>query len=142
MTGAPWPRGGGCLCGSVRLTLHAPPVGIRTCWCRVCQYLAAGSATVNVIFAADAITIDGELADYVSVADSGNTMHRRFCPRCGTPVLSASDQRPDRVVVRAGALDERDDLRPDVTIWVGSAPAWACMDADVPKVEAQPGPVK
>jgi len=43
---------------------------------RFCQYLGAGTATVNVCFPSNAIQIEGELTDYISVADSGNRMHR------------------------------------------------------------------
>jgi len=40
---------GGCLCGAVRLRSEARPLAVWTCWCRLCQYLGAGSATVNVL---------------------------------------------------------------------------------------------
>ena len=46
---------GGCLCGAVRFEIEADaPLGVRQCWCRVCQYLGAGSGTVNAIFRKDA----------------------------------------------------------------------------------------
>ena len=45
---------GGCLCGAVRYEIDAEaPIAARTCWCRLCQYLGAGSATVNALFAAE-----------------------------------------------------------------------------------------
>src|SRR5687767_2113271 len=96
---------GGCLCQSVRYRIAAAPITTRICWCRVCQYLAAGSATVNVCFSTSAITIEGELADFRSVADSGNVMHRRFCPKCGTQMFSEAEARPHLIFVRAGTLD-------------------------------------
>ena len=131
-----------CLCGAVKIEIRGEPRAVRTCWCRLCQYLGAGSATVNVIFAADDVSVQGEMVDYVSKADSGNVMHRRFCPKCGTALLSASEARPELVVVRAGALEERDRFRPELTIWTREAPEWACFDADVPCVEGQSAPVK
>ena len=82
---------GGCLCGAVRYVARSDPITTRSCWCRVCQYLAAGNASVNVVFPKDAVTITGELKDYASTADSGNRMHRRFCPTCGTQMFSESE---------------------------------------------------
>jgi hypothetical protein len=126
----------------VRIEVAGEPRAVRACWCRVCQYLGAGSGTVNAIFAAGDVSVAGEMVDYVSTAESGNVMHRRFCPVCGTALLSASEARPDLVVVRAGALDEREGLRPEMVIWTKEAPGWACFDALVPRVEGQPGPVR
>src|SRR5271166_6099264 len=98
---------GGCLCGAVRFEIEADaPLGVRQCWCRVCQYLGAGSATVNAIFPKEALTVSGPLAEYLSQADSGSTMRRRFCPECGTALFSESERRPHLVVVRVGALED------------------------------------
>ncbi len=131
---------GGCLCGAVRFRSTAPPIATRYCWCRDCQHLAAGNATVNVIFAADAVTIEGELSDYASVAASGNKMHRRFCPKCGSPMFSQAEARPHILIVRAGALDDPTIAEPAGSIWVSSAPPWACIDPDLPQIPGQPPP--
>ena len=131
---------GGCLCKAVRYRISAPPIVTRACWCRVCQYLGAGSGTVNVCFSTAATTIEGELADYRSVADSGNVMHRRFCSTCGTSMFSEAEARPHLIFVRAGTLDDPEIAKPAMTIWTSEAPAWACMDPALPKVERQPPP--
>src|SRR6266478_9318238 len=99
---------GQCLCGAVRYRITAEPITTRACWCRLCQYIGAGSNTVNVGFPSSAITIEGTLADYRSVADSGNVMHRRFCPTCGTAMFSEAESRPHLIFVRAGTLDDRE----------------------------------
>lgn len=132
---------GGCLCKRVRFEINAEPIAMRLCWCRDCQYFAAGNATVNVVFPSDALTVQGELRDYESVASSGNRMHRRFCPHCGTPVFSAAESRPHLVIVRNGALDDTELLKPTATIWTDSAPAWAWIDDAHPRHAAQPPPV-
>lgn len=133
---------GGCACGAVRYTIAAAPIVTRVCWCRLCQYLGAGNGTVNVVFPSDALTLRGALVDYSCVADSGNVMHRRFCAACGTPVTSAGEARPDLVIVRAGTLDDPEVARPAMTIWVSSAPTWACIDDSLPRVDRQPPPVR
>jgi hypothetical protein len=134
------PITGGCLCGAVRYTVTADPVTTRICWCRDCQYFAAGSGTVNVVFPVEAVTLSGPLRDYESTADSGNRMHRQFCERCGTPVTSASEARPHLVILRAGTLDDPELARPALTIWTESAPSWACIHDRLPTTPRQPPP--
>jgi hypothetical protein len=131
---------GGCLCRAVRFRVAAEPMAMRLCWCRVCQYIGAGNATVNVVFPSDAITIEGELRDYRSIADSGNVMHRRFCPACGTHLFSESEARPHLIIVRNGALDDTGLARPGATIWTAQAPDWAWIDETHPQFSGQPPP--
>jgi hypothetical protein len=132
---------GGCLCGAVRYESSAEPVTARLCWCRVCQYIAAGNAAVSVCFRTDGMTVSGETRDYQSIADSGNRMHRRFCPTCGVHLFSEAEARPHLIFVRAGTLDDPDAIRPAATIWTAQAPAWACIDASLPAFDGQPPPV-
>lgn len=135
------PIEGGCLCKAVRYRIDAEPIMMRLCWCRDCQYLAAGGASANVVFPTNAVTVTGELRDYVSIADSGNVMHRLFCPTCGTPVFSAAEARPHIVIVRAGTLDDPNVVKPSLNIWTDSAPTWACLNESLPKFPRQPPPM-
>ena len=132
---------GGCLCGAVRFTASEPPISARVCWCRLCQRLGAGGATVNAAFKTSAVTIEGALADYASAAESGNRMHRRFCPKCGTHLFSEAEVRPHLIFIRAGALDDPELVKPVATIWTSSAPSWAAIDPNLPRIEGQPPPV-
>ncbi len=131
----------GCLCGAVRFTIDAEPLGARSCWCRLCQYLGGGGPTTNVIFPADKVTVSGEIHHYESIADSGNTMRRGFCPACGTPLTSIAESRPHLFVLRAGALDDPGLIGPQATIWTSAAPDWACIDEAIPSYPAQLPPV-
>jgi hypothetical protein len=131
---------GGCLCRAVRYRSAAPPIVTRVCWCRLCQYIGAGSGTVNTCFRTETLTVEGELADYRSVADSGSIMHRRFCPRCGVHLFSEAESRPHLVFVRTGTLDDPELAKPAATIWTSAAPSWACIDERLPRTERQPPP--
>jgi hypothetical protein len=122
---------GGCLCGAVRYTVRADPLVVRACWCRVCQFFAAGNATINLAFPGDAVIITGELRDYPSTADSGRRMHRRFCPICGVQMFSEAEERPHLIVVRAGTLDDPEIAVAGAVIWTASAPSWAYIDPDL-----------
>jgi hypothetical protein len=129
---------GRCLCGAVTFRVTADPVAVRTCWCRQCQYFAAGSATVNAVFPSEALEAEGETTAIECAADSGATTTRRFCPKCGTPLFSDSSSRPHLTVVRVGALDQPESFAPQGTIWAGAAPPWACINESLPKVMGQP----
>ena len=134
---------GGCLCGAVRYEVKAEaPLGARYCWCRVYQYLGCGAGAVGALFRKEDITVSGRLSDYVCRADSGATMHRRFCTQCGTPVFSEAEERPTLTFIRAGTLDDADLAAPTATIWTKSAPKWACFDPSLPKVEKHPPPLE
>jgi hypothetical protein len=131
---------GRCLCGTVRYRSASPPITTRVCWCRLCQFLGAGSGTVNVCFPTDGFAVEGPTTLYTSVADSGNVMERRFCPVCGTPMFSSAQSRPHLVFVRAGTLDDPEVARPAMTIWTSEAPSWACVDPKLPAETGQPPP--
>jgi len=133
---------GGCLCGAVRYEISAPPIMSRMCYCRVCQYLACGNAAVNAAFPTTAVTLTGTLKDYVSTADSGTEMHRRFCPECGVHLTTAAITRPEILMIRVGTLDDPSLVTPTAAIWVSSAPRWACIDPSIEQIAGQPAPLK
>lgn len=133
--------GAGCLCGAVRFSIAAEPLGARTCWCRLCQYVGAGTATANVVFARDKVSWTGEIRYFENVADSGNHMRRGFCPTCGTPLTSEALERPHLIFLRIGTLDDPNLLGPEMTLWTSQAPAWACISDSLPRFEEQAPPV-
>jgi hypothetical protein len=133
---------GGCLCGAVRYTIEAEPKFIRHCWCRDCQYIGAGAGTVNVFFPTEAVKVEGALAEHASPAASGNLMHRRYCPSCGTPVFTQTEARLHFLGVRAGTLDDPEIAKPQMAIWTSSAPSWAAFEPDIPHEPKQAPPPK
>jgi hypothetical protein len=120
------PTPGGCLCGAVRYTIAAEPLGARMCWCRDCQRIASGSATVHVLFLEEAVAITGDLALFTMIADSGNTVERGFCKVCGAQIYSRTvTPKGLPMRVRAGTLDDPELCAPTAAIWTESAPSWA-----------------
>jgi hypothetical protein len=130
-------RTGGCLCSQVRFRLLGEPVVSRLCWCRDCQHIA-GNGTANAIFATEAIEIEGEPSEYTSVAESGNSVRKRFCGKCGSHLFADNTGRLGFTVVRLGTLDDPSSITPQANIWVSSAPAWACLNSQLQAFEKQP----
>ncbi|MER2529495.1 MAG: GFA family protein [Candidatus Competibacter denitrificans] len=134
-------RTGRCLCGAVSFTLAAEPLAARICWCRDCQHLAA-NGSVNLLVRTDDLVVSGPLSEYTKKADSGDDVTRQFCPNCGTHLFGKVATRPQFRVVRVGNLDDPSSIKPDMNIWVASAPRWACLDPTLERVEHQPQPLK
>jgi hypothetical protein len=132
-------RTGQCLCGAVSFKLATQPLVTRVCWCRDCQHLAA-NGTVNLLVAAEGLSVSGVLSEHTKTAASGNAVTRSFCPVCGTHLFARSSARPQFRVLRAGNLDEPSSIQPNMNIWAASAPSWACLDPSLERVEQQPLP--
>ena len=138
------PHEGGCLCGAVRFTIDAEPQGARFCWCRDCQRIASGMATVNVLFDEEAVTYSGDMTRIRLVADSGNTVERGFCKVCGAQMFSRTVEGPKQAPkmpmrVRAGTLDDPEICPPTTIIWGAGAPSWAPFPPGMTVLQAGPG---
>jgi hypothetical protein len=57
---------GRCFCGAVRFQFSEAPVAVRACWCRDCQYLSSGNASINAFFKPESFKLEGEVGEYVS----------------------------------------------------------------------------
>lgn len=124
---------GQCLCGAVTFAIEAEPLGARMCWCRDCQRIASGSATVNVLFPEEAVNYQGKMGRFEMIADSGNRVERGFCLSCGAQMYSKTLQPTGLPMrVRAGTLDDPEIMAPQAVIWTESAPSWAPIPANLP----------
>jgi hypothetical protein len=130
---------GHCLCGAIRFTIDAEPIGARMCWCHDCQRIASGSATVNVLFSPEAVEFEGALSTFEMTADSGNTVQRGFCSQCGSQMYSKTLEPAGLPIrIRAGALDNPSLIAPQAIIWTDSAPNWAILDPSLPQFPKGP----
>jgi hypothetical protein len=126
----------------VRYSIAAEPFGARMCWCRDCQRIASGSATVNVLFPEEAVAITGDLALFTMIADSGNTVERGFCKVCGSQMYSRTvTPKGLPMRVRAGTLDDPELCAPTAAIWTESAPSWAPIPDHFIRHPKSPPPV-
>ena len=125
---------GGCLCRAVRFEINADgPLGARYCWCRVCQYLGAGTGAVSAIFRKEDVAVSGPLTDYVSGPTAARPCTGGSAPDAARPSSARRKSARTVIFVRAGTLDDPDLAAPTATIWTKSAPEWACFDLDLPQ---------
>ena len=129
---------GGCHCGYIAYEAEGDPDKVRICHCTDCQTLS-GSAFRTVAFTAPGSfkLRSGELAIYVKTAESGNKRQQSFCPKCGTPIFSASpDDDPNKVhSLRVGSVRQRERLIPKEQSWMRSSQGWLGDMNALPKSE-------
>ena len=128
---------GGCLCGAIRYAISAPVSGLRACHCTHCQKTSGTGSSVNaVILGKDFAITQGTPKRYAAKADSGRTLLRFFCGDCGSPIYSQREASPERLVVRAGSIDDSSAMKIVTNIWTKSARSWSHID---PGSEQLPG---
>ncbi len=129
---------GGCLCGKVKYQIIAEPVGAGNCHCRTCQK-AAGAAYLPALFVPyKALIITGEYKEYASISDNGNTIHRGFCPECGTTLFGRNSSNDKVRPVNAATLDDPSIYHPHMDFWVADAQQWDYMNPEIPKFAKNP----
>jgi hypothetical protein len=129
---------GGCLCGKVRYEISAQPVSTALCHCRTCQKSVGAPHLALMIVPESAFTVTGNYKEFITIAASGNKMHRAFCPECGSPLFAKNSGFPEVRPILAVTLDDPSDYQPEKDIWVSDAQPWDVMDPKLPKFEGNP----
>lgn len=62
--------------------------------------------------------------------DSGLPVLRQFCNRCGSPIVSLPEMTPDLAFIKAGTLDDRSCLVPEMEAWCDSAQPWVQHESE------------
>jgi hypothetical protein len=131
---------GGCHCGSIRFEAEVDPATVVICHCTDCQ-TSSGSAFRTVVLTKPGTfaLLFGAPTVYVKTAESGNNRQQTFCPTCGTPIYSAPVTGDTKVVVlRVGAIRQRDQLVPCDQYWFRSSQAWLPNLSTITKQDKQP----
>ena len=123
----PTDRTGGCACGAIRYRLASEPFDAGWCHCRICQLNSGSPAMAFATVPIGDYLFDqgGELAGTFRSSEFG---HRRFCTRCGTPLLMQVDHQPDTVDFSIATLDAPDVVVPEFHIFYASRIAWMPTD--------------
>lgn len=118
---------GGCLCGAVRYSLTKPILTLA-CHCTNCRRQSGTAYSMNVIVQQADVQIQGRLQTYADRGDSGLAVSRNFCPTCGSPIFSGLEARPGIIAIKAGTLDEPDQVKPVAQVYCDSAVVWSSLD--------------
>ena len=118
-------RMGGCACGQVRYGFYEPRVAQLACHCRACQYAAGGGPAYVISVRREEFRVTkGTPKEFTTLSDEGNHVTRTFCGNCGSPLFSYSDAHPELCGVRVGSLDDPENYRPRMHLWLSEAQKW------------------
>ena len=129
---------GGCLCGAVRYGFTGEPVMQAVCHCKNCQRQAGSGWSMLIALPLAAVTIAGEVRTYVDRSETGNEVHRQFCPTCGSPVFTRVPAQPAMIFIKAGSLDDTSGFAPQVQFWTASKQDWIELEG-IPAMPGNPG---
>ena len=132
---------GSCLCGAVRYSTTASPVLMGLCHCKHCQRRSGSAYSMLVGVPKGSLALTGEpLSSFADTGDSGLPVLRKFCPKCGSPVLSEAAAMPMLDFIKAGTLDDTSWFTPQFHMFCEQAQAWALSDDGVPRIPRSPPP--
>lgn len=129
---------GGCLCGQVRYTANAEPAFTGVCHCTTCQKQSGGAFSIVVALPQSALSIEGQTKSYAAKGDSGKANVSKFCPNCGSILLSEPEVMPGVSILRAGTLDDTSWLKPTMEIYCDSAQKWVELGGGMQKFPKMP----
>ena len=79
---------GKCLCGAISYSVDNPPALTGVCHCKNCQRQAGSAFSTLAGVPLNELHIFGETKVYTDPdTQSGNTVKRFFCDKCGSPIL-------------------------------------------------------
>ena len=130
---------GSCLCGNVHYEGESEVKMVINCHCSDCQK-ATGSVHGTMVFVDEtSLNVGGSPMQFDHPADSGNTLSKIFCGKCGSQVLGKNSGREGVIGIRAGTLDQKDVIVPGANIYCESAVSSTPMNGDLKKFPKMPG---
>lgn len=129
---------GRCLCGDVTYVANGPPVVVAQCHCEECRRLSGTGHTIGAMFAAEAVTLHGNLGTFRYKSGKNADVTKAFCAACGSPILGTSSRTPGHVTLPLGTMDNADGLEVQVVIFERDRPHWDCLGEEVIVFRTQP----
>jgi hypothetical protein len=80
----------------------------------------------------DGLSVEGTLKTFEDHGTSGQSVYRKFCPECGSPVLTDTPAAKAQgiIFIKGGTADEAQSLQPTTHYWTTRAHDWITFQAD------------
>jgi len=129
---------GQCLCGDVKFSADGDIMMQGNCHCTDCRQSSGAAFATLVFMKQDEITVTGDLKTFDHVVDSGNTLTKHFCPKCGSQMFTGNQARANTLGIRAGTLDDHSAVKPQFNVYASSKMDCIQLDPSIPAFDKMP----
>lgn len=116
---------GGCFCGKIRYEIADGDYLVANCHCQMCRKTSAAAFVSWIIVPKDAFEYSQGTPKKLQ---SSSRACRDFCPDCGTPLAFSTEERPDKIDITTGSLDNPELAVPTVDVHEESKLAWLHLE--------------
>lgn len=129
---------GQCLCGAVQFCIAGTFERFFLCHCARCRKDSGSAHSANLFSSKAKVNWLSGAHNIKTFRLAGSRHIKSFCKDCGSalPVFQAD---PGLLVVPAGSLDSRIDIRPDAHICFSSRADWDSDLASIDRIDGLPG---
>ena len=117
------------MCGSVTFELTGDIIATAVCHCDRCQRQGGSAFSVNLVAHESQLKVNGELKTFEERGERNDDVYvlRKFCPNCGSPIVSALAKSEGIIAVKAGVLDDKSTVNPTVEAWCEHKQPWVSL---------------
>lgn len=107
-----------CDCGQLKFEAHSAPVLELVCHCRDCQDALSADYANIAFFKMEETSVEGELAEKIYLAESGNETCRQYCVQCDRVMFDRSEGFPNLLGVNVSQLQSPYESNPTCHVFV------------------------
>ncbi len=112
---------GGCFCGAIRYQIDEGKHLVANCHCNMCRRTSGAPFVTWIVVPRSAFRYTrGE----PRVLESSAKGRREFCPQCGTPLTFVTADRPDKIDITTGSLDDPNSFPPTLAVHEETKLSW------------------
>lgn len=111
---------GHCACARAEYAAHAIELTATVCYCEICRHMSGGAGMAWLPIDAATFRASGSLNAW----RGPDGLERRFCPQCGSAIMSIEAPLAAVAHVAVGTLDDQTLVKGTRSVTVGCRPRW------------------
>ncbi|MCB6182062.1 GFA family protein [Leeia sp. TBRC 13508] len=123
---------GQCQCGDIQYKVTGEALTLFACHCTECQKQSSSAFGMGLWVEQESVEISGkDLKSWTRKLPSGREMECLFCPTCGSRLFHHGKGQEDLISIKAGTLNQTNQLQPVAHIWTKSKQPWVQLPDNV-----------